>query len=89
MMCPGYGIKLHLTMRLPWVSSMECGEPLYYHYFQVHFNLEWKYLLEYYLPGNWIHFKIICIQLNRKKSETPQNNVNVNEQGTRFHNLRL
>ena len=42
----------------PW-SFGKCGVPLYYHYFQVHCDLEWKYLLglHLFIKENYL---IIC-----------------------------
>ena len=44
-LCAGYDTKVHLLVRLLFGSSGKCGLPLHCHYFQVHSDLVWWYLL--------------------------------------------
>ena len=60
---PEYDTRLHLSVRFQFARSGESKVPLHYHYSQVHFDLEWKYLLISYLwvklfvfdRNNWYH----------------------------------
>ena len=43
-----YDIKLHLMVKLQFWRSKKCGIFLHCHYSQVHFDLEWLYLLGFH-----------------------------------------
>ena len=43
--CPRYGTKLYMVVKLYSWSSGECEVLFHCHYFKVHSDLVWKYLL--------------------------------------------
>ena len=64
----GYDIRFHILVRLYFWRSGECGVPLHYYYFQVHYDPELLYLLGIYgsnrsiVFGKNAYLYVICIK---------------------------